>query len=77
MNEIKVGNEYADDSFHRLNANIVPLFKSLNSYISQPSFTLWFGEVLLATLITGGSIPAAFYIGASKFLKNTPFSIIL
>ena len=75
MNEIKVGDEYADDSFHRLNANIVPLFKNLNSYISQPSPTLWFGEVLLATLITGGSMPAAFYISASRFLKNTPLAL--
>lgn len=77
MSEIKAGDDCADNSFHQINANVVPLFKSLNSYISQPSTALWFGEVLLATLITGGSMPAAFYIGASRFFKNTPLNTIL
>ena len=70
--------EFEDDySHHGLNANNVPLFKSFDSYINYPSTALWVSEILLATFITGGSLPAAAYIGSTKLFKNTPYSLIL
>lgn len=53
-----------------LNANNYPLFKTFNSYITYPQTALWAGEVLMATIVTGASWPAAAYIGISALSKN-------
>jgi thermostable 8-oxoguanine DNA glycosylase len=69
----------SDSEFQKfaLNANNYPLFKSLNLCINYPQTALWTNEILLATIVTGASWPAALYISASALSKNTFFNRLL
>ena len=68
--KLEVKEPHHEFSHHALNANNYPLFKTFNSYLSYPQTAFWATEVLMATIVTGASWPAALYIGTSAMAKN-------